>query len=302
MKLHQIKAFLAVSQAGSLKTAAEQLHLTQPALSKAIKELEQQYGVALFERSASGLTLTPYGERLLGYARMMNETARRAKQDIDTMRGISSCLVTVGVTPIASLIKSLTTSLNEFMHRHPEVTLRIVELRPAPLLEQIRQGGVDFAITSQIPVIDSALDWQAICRIPNVVVTRKSHPLCNTRSLRVLHQSEWVTLDAPDDPNTYHYQLFAVNGLPIPSRIRECTSMTLARSLIQTADLAALFSTESLELDYIKNEFAVVPLLDNIPDSVISVVRPKRDIMTQSAMELFERILQDMRDIYPEFQ
>ena len=85
-----------------------------------------------------------------------------------------------------------------------------------------------------------------------------------------------MTLDAPDDPNTYHYQLFAVNGLPIPSRIRECTSMTLARSLIQTADLAALFSTESLELDYIKNEFAVVPLLDNIPDSVISVVRPKR--------------------------
>lgn len=169
-------------------------------------------------------------------------------------------------------------------------------------VEYLRQGGVDFAITSQIPVIDSALDWQAICRIPNVVVTRKSHPLCNTRSLRALHQSEWVTLDAPDDPNTYHYQLFAVNGLPIPSRIRECTSMTLARSLIQTADLAALFSTESLELDYIKNEFAVVPLLDNIPDSVISVVRPKRDIMTQSAMDLFERILQDMRDIYPEFQ
>ncbi|XAW90060.1 LysR family transcriptional regulator [Vibrio sp. CDRSL-10 TSBA] len=89
MKLHQIKAFLAVSNAGSLKTAAEQLHLTQPALSKAIKELEQQYGVALFERTSGGLTLTPYGERLLGYARMMNETARRAKQDIDTMRGVS---------------------------------------------------------------------------------------------------------------------------------------------------------------------------------------------------------------------
>lgn len=301
MKLHQIKAFLAVSNAGSLKTAAEQLHLTQPALSKAIKELEQQYGVALFERTSGGLTLTPYGERLLGYARMMNETARRAKQDIDTMRGVSNCSITIGVTPVASLIKSLTTSLNGFMQRYPEVTLRIIELRPAPLLNQLRQGGVDFAITSQIPVIDSSLEWQAICRIPNVVVTRKSHPLCNTRSLRTLHQSEWLTLDAPDDPNTYHHQLFAVNGLPIPSRIRECTSMTLARSLIQTADFAALFSVESLELDYIKNEFTVVPLLDNIPDSVISMVRPKREIMTQSAMTLFDTILQDMRDIYPDF-
>lgn len=301
MKLHQVRAFLAVSQTGSLKAAAEQLHLTQPALSKAIKELEQQYGVALFERSAGGLTLTPYGERLMGYARLMNETARRAKQEIDTMRGVPNGSVTIGVTPVASLLKSLASSLNTFMQRYPEVSLRIVELRPAPLLTHLRQGEVDFAITSQIPVIDSALEWQAVCRIPNVVVTRKSHPLCNTRSLRTLHQSDWLTLDSPDDPSTYFYQLFSVNGLTLPSRIRECTSMTLARSLIQNADFAALFSTESLDLDYIKNEFAVVPLLDNIPDSVISVVRPKRDIMTQSATALFDGILQDMRDIYPDF-
>lgn len=72
-------------------------------------------------------------------------------------------------------------------------------------------------------------------------------------------------------------------------------------SLIQNADFAALFSTESLDLDYIKNEFAVVSLLDNIPDSVISVVRPKREIMTQSATVLFDGILQDMRELYPDY-
>lgn len=298
MKIHQVRAFLAVSQLGSFKLAAQQLHLTQPALSKAIKELEVQFGVTLFERSVAGLTLTPYGERLQGYARLMNETARRAKQDIDTMRGITSCTVTVGITPIASLLESLTNSFNHFQLQHPEVTLRILELRPAALLEQLRQGVVDFAITSQVPAIDSVLEWQPICRIPNVVVARKDHPLRHSQSLRALQTCEWISLDRPDDQATYFYQLFSVNGLPLPNRIRECTSMTLARLMLQKADLIALFSSESLQMDYISNEFSVIPLLDNIPESVISVVTPKREIMTQTSTELFHLVLHDMRQRY----
>lgn len=301
MKIHQIRAFLAVCKTGNLKNAAQDLHLTQPALSKSIKELELQYGVALFERSGNGLTLTPYGEKLSGYARMMNETARRAKQDIDTMKGQANSLITVGVSPVASLIKSLNKSFNEFHRRHPEVTVRILEMRPRSMLEHLRQGEIDFTITSQLPIVDNTFEWQAICRIPNIVVVRKSHPLRNSRSLRSLHQSEWISLDNPNDTSTYFYQLFALNGLNLPNQVRECSSMGLVLSLLKSADLTALFTSESLELEYIRKEVIVLPIVDNIPDSVISMVTLKRDIMTESAKELFDLILQDLREVYPEF-
>jgi DNA-binding transcriptional LysR family regulator len=301
MKTHQLKAFLAVHEAGSLQAAAQQLHITQPALSKAIKELENQYGVTLFDRSARGITLTAYGERLLGYARLMQETARRARQDLDGMKGMLNSEVTIGITPISSLLKPLVGSFNEFQRRQPGANLRILEMRPAQLLEQLRQGGIDFAVTSQVPVMESALEWQPICRIPNVVVVRKDHPQRHTKSLRVLQQTDWLSLDPPKDQSTYYYQLFAVNGLALPTRVRECTSMTLARMLMQSADLAALFSREALEYDYLKDEFAIVPLVENIPDSLISMVTPRREIMTRAATELFQIVLEDMRKRYPEF-
>lgn len=301
MKTHHLRAFLAVHEAGSLQAAARQLHITQPALSKAIKELENQYGVSLFNRSAHGITLTPYGQRLLGYARLMQETARRAQQDLESMQGALNSEVTIGITPVSSLLKPLVGSLNEFQRRHPAAKLRILEMRPAQLLEQLRQGGIDFAITSQVPVMESALEWQPICRIPNVVVVRKDHPLRKTRSLRALQQTDWITLDPPQDQSTYYYQLFSVNGVPLPTSVRECTSMTLARMLLQSTDLAALYSLEALEFDHIKAELSIVPLVENIPDSLISMVTPKRDIMTQAATELFRILLEDMRKRYPEF-
>ncbi|MCP8687603.1 hypothetical protein [Marinobacterium sedimentorum] len=124
--------------------------------------------------------------------------------------------------------------------------------------------------------MESALEWQPIFRIPNVVVVRK-------------------------DQSTYYYQLFLVNGLALPTRVRERTSMTLARLLIQSADLAVLFSREALELEHLKEEFFTVPLVDNIPDSLISIVTPRREIMTEAATELFQALLEAMRMRYPEF-
>jgi LysR family transcriptional regulator, regulator of abg operon len=301
MKTHQLKAFLAVQEAGSLQAAAARLHMTQPALSKSIKELESQLGVSLFARGARGITLTEYGLRLLGYARLIQETDKRARQDIESMKGALNSEVTIGITPISSLLKPLVASLNAFQHSHPGVRLRILEMRPAQLLEQLRQGGIDFAITSQIPVMESALEWKPICRIPNVVVVRKNHPQRHTQSLRVLQQCEWISLDPPDDQSTYYYQLFAVNGLPLPARVRECTSMTLARMLLQSTDLVALYSLEALAFDHIKAELSIVPLVENIPDSLISMVTPKRDIMTQAAIDLFRILLDDLRTLYPEF-
>ena len=79
MKLHQLRALAAVSETGSMQEASRLLHVTQPALSKAIKELEASVGAALFVRTNKGVQLTPYGQRLVGHARLISENVRRAR-------------------------------------------------------------------------------------------------------------------------------------------------------------------------------------------------------------------------------
>ena len=77
MKLHQLRAMLAISESGSIQEASRLLHISQPALSKGIKELEAELGVPLLIRSNRGITVTEYGERLVRRARLILEEVRR---------------------------------------------------------------------------------------------------------------------------------------------------------------------------------------------------------------------------------
>lgn len=86
----------AVAETGSIQEASRILHLTQPALSKAIKELESSVGATLFVRSSKGVQLTPFGQRLVSHARLISENVRRAREDLEDMKGTVQSEITVG--------------------------------------------------------------------------------------------------------------------------------------------------------------------------------------------------------------
>src|SRR5262245_40760249 len=77
-----LRDFLAVTRAGSLSAAAQELAVSQPALTKSIRRLEAQYGAALFERRARGMALTPFGETLLGHAKLIDAQCRFADAEM----------------------------------------------------------------------------------------------------------------------------------------------------------------------------------------------------------------------------
>ncbi|PXF30274.1 LysR family transcriptional regulator [Pokkaliibacter plantistimulans] len=301
MKIQQLKAFLTITEVGSLQEASRRLHLTQPALSKSIKELESELGISLFIRGARGITITEYGQRLLGHARLIVETEKRARQDIEDMKGMMVSEVVLGVTPITSVLRPLADGIVAFRQQHPGVTLRVLEMRPYQLLEHLREGRVDFAITSQVPAVGHALEWIPICRIPNLVAVRRGHPLQGVKSLRVLQQGDWISLDPLSDQTTYFHQMFSMNGLPLPLKVQECSSMTLARTLVNTTDVIALYTKEAFDSPDLSHEISAVPIIEPVPDSVISLVTPKRDLLTLSATQLFDMIQSKLQLRYPHF-
>ncbi|WP_297841231.1 LysR family transcriptional regulator, partial [Pseudomonas sp.] len=138
MKLHQLRALVSIHETGSLQDASTVLHLTQSALSRAIKELESELGITLLVRSNKGMTLTEYGQRMLGHARQALESVRRARQEIEDMKGLVVSEITIGVTPVTAILQPFKQVLLEFQQTYPQASLRVLELRPAQLLQHLR--------------------------------------------------------------------------------------------------------------------------------------------------------------------
>ena len=188
MHLPGLDRFLAVVQAGSLNKAAEQLHLSQPALSKSIQTLEERLGVELFVRESRGVSLTTYGKAVLLRAQLIDADMRKIAEDIESLRELTSGSVNVGAPPGAGFHTSIL----------PPATLRLIggERKLAvnysmgtrdQLLPSLREGGLDFII-GVIVEDDTTGDLmqERLFEDRNCVVVRDSHPLLARQPADVL--------------------------------------------------------------------------------------------------------------------
>jgi DNA-binding transcriptional LysR family regulator len=171
-----LRVFVAVAHQGSFTRAAAQLGLTQPAVSKSVRDLEQQAGVALVERGAAGVRLTEAGLVLLGHARTILAEARAADEALTAIRGIGGGALRVGASPtIATYL--LPPHVQAFMVRHPAVE---ISLHTAPSKE-VAAGLLDREL--DIGLIEATVPDDPRLRIVPwrqdelVVIGAPSHPL-----------------------------------------------------------------------------------------------------------------------------
>lgn len=134
IKLHQLRALVAVADHGSVIGASRALFVSQPAVTKAIRELETDLGITLLGRSVNGVTLTPSGESLLQRARLIVGELERAEQQMATERGALEGKVTVGVSPLAALTL-LPHAYARFRQHMPEVNVEFLEQSASRLVE-----------------------------------------------------------------------------------------------------------------------------------------------------------------------
>ena len=126
LDLRQLNAFLAIVSAGSLGRAAETLHVTQPALSRTVRRLEQEIGAPLFERHSNGMQLTAIGSTLLPHATLLLREAENATEEINAMRGLARGTIRVGaVGNIASLILPL--AIGAVLKKRPQLNVFVIE-------------------------------------------------------------------------------------------------------------------------------------------------------------------------------
>ena len=181
MNLTKINYFLTVSRLGSLSAASTELHISQPTLSGAIRDLEEEYGVTLFKRHKGGMELTEEGAALFKLAADVAERAERADESMLGL-GKGKKKITLGVPPMIGSI-CLPKIYGEFVRDNPDIEISIIEGGREELLEEVRWERIDGAFIPHDTPVDGDYYSIPIGRLETVLCAHKSNPVLNYSSI-----------------------------------------------------------------------------------------------------------------------
>jgi LysR family hca operon transcriptional activator len=181
VELRHLRYFAAVAAHGSFNRAAENLHLTQPALSRQVKDLEEELGVPLFVRGKNAVTLTAAGELFYEEAR---DLLARADQAIQRVRGDARS-ETLRVGYVTSLTTGIMpAALEKFQSTTLRVRIELADLAPREMVALAKEGGLDLLIApSGVETEVPEFQWSELRRMALVLVMPATHPLAKLKKI-----------------------------------------------------------------------------------------------------------------------
>jgi DNA-binding transcriptional LysR family regulator len=237
LNTRQISAFLAIVHNGTLGRAAVALNTTQPALSRMIKGMEEDLGVQLFERHATGMIVTAYAKALLPHAELLQAESRNAVEELNELRGLSKGTVRVGAVS-SVLSEALPLAIDRVLKRWPGLHFNIVEGVEDFLEEALLKRDIDLAIavslkeTQEISLV-SGSGWHDV----TMLVASTHHHLRQNPdlTLRDLQKERWATPPRGTTPRKEMEQIFLSQGLEPPEIIVETRSIITIKALVANA-------------------------------------------------------------------
>lgn len=246
LKFRHLTLLIAVYDHGSVVRAAESLHLTQPAATRTLRELEAVAELPLFVRVPRGMRPTVYGEALVGHARAVVAEIRRAKEHLTGLREGQDGTVTVG-TLLAGANVLLPRAVARLKKERPRLTVVVREGTLDVLHPALLGGELDLIVGRVGPAPGGeALRQRMLYREPIRLAVRAGHPLLaegpasGIVALTDALAHPWIL---PVEQTALRQELgtlFLDRGLPLPADRVECTSILTMRALLLQTDMVAL--------------------------------------------------------------
>ncbi|MDA7416384.1 LysR substrate-binding domain-containing protein [Xenophilus arseniciresistens] len=290
MKFQTLQALLHIEALGSIRAAAQRVNLSQPALTAAIQQLEQELNAPLLVRTKQGASFTAFGRAFLVRARLMVEESRRAREEIDQLRGHWEGSVRFSSSPAVAL-SLLPKALQAFQQKYPRVHVECRDGLYPGITPALRDGTLDFGLT---PVhrleIEPDLVADPLLVTEIVIVCHREHPLRHATRLAELADCAWIYSSAPRGPGAMIEEAFARAGLPPPRRGMTCESFLALPAIVARGDYMATVPRTVFELNAFRAELHEVPVLDALPQPTVHVLRRHDLPLTPAAQDLIRWI------------
>jgi DNA-binding transcriptional LysR family regulator len=246
--LRQLKIFETVARHLSFSRAAEELHLTQPAISTQIKTLEERIEIPLFEQLGKKIYLTPAGTELLFYSREIIRLFQEADEALTHFKGISGGKLNVAVISAGDYF--FPRMLVEFARRHQGVTLNLAVHNREELLQQMESNQTDLAIMVRPPKDMDTIN-ESFAPHPYVIVAAPSHPLAKRKRIPIalLEREPFVVREKGSDTWNSMEEGFAGRLSKINVAMEIKSTETIKQAVIAGMGISFLSAhTVSLEL------------------------------------------------------
>jgi DNA-binding transcriptional LysR family regulator len=244
-----LRHFLAVVDHKGMSAAAAELHISQPALTKSIRQLEDILGVELFERLPTGVVPTRFGEILARRTRLMDLEYRHAVAEIQAIKGGAGGAINVGAGPVWA-VHILPPIIAAFRRQQPKVRIKLCTGVIDTLVPALLSGELD--------VICASLDFPAhpefvkeqLVELQHVLVARAEHPLACHREIaaKELLEFPWLALVSDYVGTSRVNSFFSANELQPPRVGVETTSIAAALNLLREDDF--IFNIPTMMLPY----------------------------------------------------
>jgi DNA-binding transcriptional LysR family regulator len=261
MKLMNLRGLVAAVEEGSLRSAARRLNVSQPALTKMIRELERELSTTLLVRSTTGVLATAQGMVLYERATAADRELSHAVEQIQQLGGQMTGALTIGAVPLA-LMTLVPETLRTFGHEFPDIQLRISEELYIQQLTRLRTGEVDVAlgpVPEQLPAGEFTVE--KLMPIAMVTVVRKGNPLARARRLGDLADAPWVYTGGAAKAG-YAATLFERHGMK-PPPVGAIVNSTLGLlSIVGTSNRVGLLPYQIATHPFASQHLEIVPLVE----------------------------------------
>lgn len=289
MKLVTLKALIAAIEEGSLRGAARRVNVSQPALTKMIRELEVELCATLLVRTSKGVLPTAQGKVL--YERAL-KASRELSIGVDEVRQLSGQVVgdlSIAAVPLAVMLL-VPETLRTYGREFPGIRLNVTEELYMAQMQRLRKGDVDIALCG-IPQGMAAGEFsvEPLLQTRMVVVTRRDHPMAGARSLEELGQAKWVYTGASADTG-YAKVLYESHGLP-PPPVGAMVNSTLALlSIVANTDLVGLLPAEIADHPLARQYLAVIPISQGGLDLTVGAITRSESVVTPAIRHLISHL------------
>lgn len=288
LTLRQLTYFVAVAEHGGTSQAAEILNVSQPAVSLAIKQLEETLGQALFvRRHAQGLTLTAFGRQKLSEARFLLAQANAWVASPDGSRHHGwidvGCFVTLGPHHMPSIIR-------RFGQEHPGIHVRLHEADIQQLHDLVENGSIEVALMYDLNLARSAR-LETVGELRPHVLVGADHPLAGREqvSLRDIAEQPFILINLPHSRD-YFLSLFRLAGVT-PSVIMETQSLEMVRGMVANGHGVSLLVTKPhAGTSYDGRRLVTLELTDPVPPQKVVIATSPNYPLTWMAQSFVRHV------------
>ena len=286
MTLRHLMIFPAVVDEGGMNKAAKTLHLSQPNISQAIAELEQHYGVKLFERLSQRLYLTKEGELLLSFSRHILDSYKQMEevmnQAVEKTQIQIGCSVSVGTCLINRILDKAERVL-------PKCEFQVKVTNSSEIEQALLTNQIDIGMIEGV-VSDENLIAAPMCKDELVIVCGKAHPFAKKESisLKALEGQNYVSRESGSTERNQYEQFLEQKGIRL-KRIFCSTNTEAIKNAVVHGRGIAIFSKRMIEKEAVEGSLIIVPVED------IHIIRDFHFIRHKN--KYMSKTLQIMQDI-----